>query len=98
MVDREEPLALERGGNYFSDLWRGQTGGESAQTIMDALAQQADLTLEAEALRRLVPDERALNQAVRTLLRREIIAKDQQGRFYLLVPLVAEYCRSQRVI
>ena len=97
-VDAVIPLALEHGATYFSDLWRGQIGGETAQTIIDAIAQQPDLALEVEDLRRLVPDEQALNKAVRTLLRREIIAKDQNGRFNLLVPLVAEYCRAQRVI
>ena len=90
------PLALQRGVGYFSDLWRGQAGGETAQWVLEALAEVEDLTLDWAALRKVEPDARALNTALRGLLRREIVAKDGE-HYRILVPLVGEYVRAQRV-
>ncbi|MGZ8216683.1 AAA family ATPase, partial [Methylomagnum sp.] len=92
------PTALERGGNYFSNLWHGQAGSETARLILETLAHPATSALYADALRKLEPDNRALNTALRTLLRREIVEKGEDGRYRIVVPLVAEYVRGQRVI
>ncbi len=89
------PLALERGVGYFSDLWHGQAGGETAQRLLEALAEAEDLTLDIAALRLVEPDSRALNAALRILQRREILEKDGE-RYRILVPLVGEYVRTQR--
>ena len=93
-VDAVIPLALERGPGYFSDLWRGQTGGETAQGLLEALAEADGLALELTALRQVEPDAWALQQALRHLQRREIIAQDGE-RYRILVPLVGEYVRRQ---
>jgi len=53
------PLALRRGVGYFGDLWRGQAGGETAQSLLEALAEAEDLTLDWAALRLVRPDARA---------------------------------------
>lgn len=88
-------LALERGATYFSDLWRGQAGGDTAQALLEALAEADGLALDAAALRLVEPEPRRFNAALRGLIRREIVAKD--GEVYrILVPLVGEYVRAQR--
>jgi hypothetical protein len=89
--------ALERGQAYFSDLWRGQIGGEAARRILEALARQEDLRLPATALEALEPDPRECNAALRTLLRREIVGKGEES-LRILVPLVGEYVRALSVV
>jgi hypothetical protein len=91
------PSVLERGQAYFSDLWRGQAGGDAAQRILEVLAGRDGLRLSATALEALEPDARARNAALRSLLRREIVGKDGEA-FRILVPLVGEYVRSLGVV
>lgn len=90
-VDAAVPLALERGGNYFHDLWHGQSGGGEAQRLLDALA-AGDGQLSTAALQALNPDPAAM----RLLLRREIVERSADG-FRLAVPLVGEYVRRLRL-
>lgn len=86
--------ALERGQNYFYNLWATQTGGAWGQRVLAALAGARGERLSVTELRRLAADEEQLNEAVAVLLRREIIAREGDG-FRVLVPLIAEYARRQ---
>lgn len=92
------PLVLERGASYFSDLWHSQSGGETAKYLLEALAENNDTALEGAELQKIEPDRARLNQALRTLLRREIIAKREDDRFAINVPLVREYARRQSLV
>lgn len=97
-VDAIVPLALERGVSYFSDLWHSQSGGDAAKRLLEALAERPDTTLDGTALQAIEPDRHLLNQVLRTLLRREIVERREDGRFAIIVPLVGEYVRSQRLV
>jgi len=79
---------------YFSDLWGWQAGGEAAQCVLEALAGAEGLALDLAALRRVEPDARALNTALRGLLRREVVGREGEG-YRILVPLVGEYVRTR---
>ncbi len=97
-VDAIVPLALERGVSYFSDLWHSQSGGDTAKRLLETLAERPDTALDGTALQAIEPDRHLLNQVLRTLLRREIVERREDGRFAIIVPLVGEYVRSQRLV
>lgn len=87
--------ALERGQNYFYDLWSNQTGGEAARRILAAMAHAEQGRLSKAELHQIERGEEALREALATLLRREIIEADGNG-YRVTVPLVAEYVRRER--
>ena len=91
------PPALDRGQNYFLDLLHSQTGGEPARHLLEALARAPDLQTDSANLKAVVPDKGALREAVRTLLRREIIERTDGG-YRIAVPLVAEYIRHHVLV
>jgi hypothetical protein len=94
-VDAMIPLALERGQNYFINLWRTQTGSDVARRVLQARAPGTQM--DRTAIRSVERDESALRQAVATLLRREIIERTDGG-YRITVPLVAEYVRRQALV
>jgi len=96
-VDAAIPLALERGQNYFIDLWRNQTGSDVARRVLEALACVPEARVDRADIRSVERDESALREAVATLLRREIIER-AGGGYRITVPLVAEYIRQQVLV
>ena len=82
------PLALERGQNYFSDLWQNQIGSDAGRRILEHLAKSPDLSLPLSDVHALVPDDVARRAAIDTLKRREII-DITDGGCRIIVPLVA---------
>ncbi len=93
-VDAVVPLALERGSNYFVDLWRTQAGSDVVRHVLEALARAPDAQMARTGIRLLQKDGGSLRQATATLLRREII-EPTDGGYRIVVPLVAEYaCRQ----
>lgn len=93
-VEAVIPTVLERGQSYFVDLWSNQAGGEPAQRLLLALARAPERRLARAALPALLPDEFALQAAVRSLTRREIITADGDD-YTITVPLVGEYVRRE---
>jgi hypothetical protein len=91
------PLALERGHNYFDDLWRNQTGRDAARRLLIALAGSPDHRMDREAIRALALSEGELREAIATLVRREIIERVGDG-YQIIVPLIAAYVRRQDFI
>jgi hypothetical protein len=89
------PLALERGQNYFIDLWSNQTGGDPAQRVLEVLVHAPDERLSRVEMRGF--DDVGLRRAINTLLRREIIQRTDDG-YRVTVPLVAEYVRQQALV
>lgn len=96
-VDAAIPVAIERGQNYFIDLWSNQTGGAMAQQVLEAMASAPNQQLARSELRSLVGDEAALRDAMATLIRREIIDKTDDS-YCITVPLVAEFIRRQAIV
>jgi uncharacterized protein len=91
------PVALERGQNYFIDLWSNQTGSAVARQVLEAMASAPNQQLARSAMRELVRDETALRDALITLTRREIIDKTDDS-YRITVPLVAEFIRRQAIV
>jgi hypothetical protein len=91
------PLVLERGGNYFIDLWRSQTGSSLARRVLEELAHAPDLQLRRAAVRQIERDESAVREAINILLRREMIERIDDG-YRMTVPLVAEYVRRETLV
>jgi hypothetical protein len=96
-VEAVVPLALERGHNYFDDLWRNQTGRDAARRLLIALAGSPDHRMDREAIRALALSEGELREAIATLVRREIIERVGDG-YQIIVPLIAAYVRRQDFI
>jgi hypothetical protein len=96
-VDAVIPLALERGQNYFVDLWHNQAGGDVARRILRAMAQEHGNQMTRDDIRSLEQDEGDLREAIATLLRREIIERVDDG-YRIIVPLVAAYARRQVLV
>lgn len=96
-VETAVPRLLERGANYFLDLWRVQTGSPMAQRLLQALAQTPDGQLSRMAVGQLAHDAAALHDAVATLLRREIIERVADA-YRITVPLVQTYVRSRTLV
>jgi len=94
-VEAVVPLAFERGEGYFSDLWRKESGGDTAQKLLEGMAETGPL--DAATLKSIEPNPRALNTALRSLLRREIIAKENE-RYHIVVPLVKLYVGSLQTL
>jgi uncharacterized protein len=91
------PLALERGQNYFSDLWQNQIGSEAGRRILEHLAKSPDSQSPLSDIHSLVPDDVARRAAIDTLKRREIIAMTDGG-CRIIVPLVAAYVRQRTML
>ncbi len=91
------PLALERGQNYFSDLWQNQIGSDAGRRILEYLAKSPDLSLPLSDVHALVPDDVARRAAIDTLKRREII-DITDGGCRIIVPLVAAYVRQRTLL
>ena len=96
-VEAVIPLVLKRGENYFIDLWRTQTGGETARRVLAAMARVTGERISSKAARRIERDEFALKEAIDTLLRREIIEREGDD-YQIIVPLVAAYVRRETVM
>jgi len=96
-VEAVIPLALERGGNYFIDLWHNQAGSDVARHVLEALACAPETEMSRAEIRQVGRDERALRESLATLLRREIIERTDDG-YRITVPLVAEYARRQVLV
>jgi hypothetical protein len=96
-VDAVVPTLIERGTNYFIDLWRMQTGSALAQQLLMALAKTPDGQLRRATVQQLAKDETALQEALATLLRSEIIERTADG-YHITVPLVAEYVRHEILV
>lgn len=88
------PLVLERGANYFIDLWRSQTGSVVARRVLEELAHAPDMTLDRTAVRQIERDESALREAINTLLQRELIERLDDS-YRIIVPLVGAYVQQE---
>lgn len=94
-VEAVIPQVLERGEAYFHDLWRSRTAGKLAQRLLEKMAFAEAERISSAEVKQLTEDEDALRDALRTLLRREIIERTADG-YRITVPLIAHYVRSQR--
>jgi hypothetical protein len=97
-VDTVIPLVLERGQNYFIDLWHNQAGSDVARRVLEALACAHGTQMDRAELRKAERDERALRDALATLLRREIVERADGDAYRITVPIVAEYARRQVLV
>jgi uncharacterized protein len=93
-VDEIIPEVLERGSNYFIDLWQSQTESETARHILEKMVQTPDQSLDRHTLQSFVRSEDELRQALRVLERREIIHR-KNDHYCITIPLVAEYIRRE---
>ena len=89
------PLALERGIGYFGDLWRGQVDNDVARQVLLALARVPAGQCTRDMLLAAAGSEERLRQALRLLLRRELIVKQGDGTYTIAVPLISTYIRQQ---
>ncbi len=96
-VEAVSPIALERGKNYFIDLWGNQARSDTARRILEALACAENRQLSRAALRSIESNEGALQTAVATLLRREIVERVDDA-YHITVPLVAEFVCRQTLV
>jgi len=94
-IEAAIPQALERGEAYFNDLWRSQTGGNLARSVLEKLAFAEGERATSAEIRQMTENEEALRDTIRTLSRREIIEPEEDG-YHITVPLIAYYVRSQR--
>lgn len=94
-VEAVIPVALDRGVNYFYDLWAKQAETDIAKRILEAMAQANGERLSHSELRRIYYDEEMLHYGTSLLISREIIEAHGDG-YRVLVPLVAEYVRHLR--
>ena len=91
------PVALDRGQNYFLDLWRTQTDSKAARSVLEAMAGTPAQRTDSAKLAAVVSDPDALREAVNALLQREIIHRTDDG-YCITVPLVAEYVHQHQTI
>jgi uncharacterized protein len=91
------PLSLERGQNYFIDLWRTQTGNDLARQVLTKIVSSSKEQISPAKLRRIERDESLLHEALATLLRREIIERINSS-YRITVPLISEYVRCETLL
>ncbi|QQS45190.1 MAG: hypothetical protein IPM66_14640 [Acidobacteriota bacterium] len=89
------PKVIRDGQYYFSSLWKEHPQVAIGQSLLEQLAHAHGDFLTSDQVQHISPNKDALRSVLRSLLRREIVERTNNG-YRILVPLMAYYVQDER--